>query len=427
MKTKILITAIALIVILVIGGASPVLAAKPSQVIPISNGFPSGMHFNLNIHGKDPTTFTTPDPPYDAGNSIFIPEYTAPYGPITIQCVSNKNGGTEFVVTDPYAMPSTYNNGTATGFVNADDLARFTLPYKIQTDSGVINANGYYVYGRILGKPGNSINDGDPSSIILTPDPVLSFSTGTSDLDIALGLVTTNGAYKATSAGFVRFDTSSTLKGKGRSVAQDITDMFMWTGWVCNSTLDLNSDGVIDEDDMNQYNLDHGTSYTTVNEWLTALNDPTLARYYEDWWVFDVADIVAQSWGIENDGTKLLQIRFYPVATTTFTEEAHIVVEKVVTDSLGNPITNTTTLFDFTASYRNAWQMSSNQFCLSNALSAGSYWVTEADEEGWDLTGIVIKDPSGDSTATDNTANIALAKGETVIVTFINAQEAILP
>lgn len=425
MKIKILITAIALVAILLIG-ASPVLAAKPPQVIPVSNGFPSGMHFNLNIHGKDPTTFTTPNPPYDPGNSIFIPEYTAPYGPVTIECVSNKNGGTEFVVTDPYAMPSTYSNGTPTGFVNADDLARFTLPYKIQTDSGVINANGYYVYGRILGKPGNSINDGDPSNIILTPDPVLSFSTGTGDLDIALGLVTTNGAYKASSAGFQRFDTSSTFQGKGKSVAQDITDMFMWTGWVCDSSLDLNGDGVIDDADRILYNAAHGTTYATVDEWLTALNDPTLARYYEDWWVFDVADIVAQSWGIENDGTKLLQIRFYPVATTTFTEEAHIVVEKVVTDSLGNPITNTTALFDFTASYRNAWQMASNQFCLSNNLSAGSYWVTESDEEGWDLTGIVIKDPTGDSTVTGNTANIILTKGETVIVTFINAQELVL-
>jgi len=427
LKIRILVTAIALIAILVIGGASPVLAAKPPQVIPVSNGFPSGMHFNLNIHGKDPTTFTTPDPPYDPGNSIFIPEYTAPYKPVTIQCVSNKNGGTEFVVTDPYAMPSEYGNGTATGFVNADDLARFTLPYKIQTETGVINANGYYVYGRILGKPGNSINDGAPSSIILTPDPVLSFSTGTGDLDIALGLVTTNGAYKATSAGFQRFDTSSTFQGKGKSVAQDITEMFMWTGWVCDSSLDLNGDGVIDDADRILYNAAHGTTYATVNEWLTALNDPTLARYYEDWWVFDIADIVAQSWGIVNDGTKLLQIRFYPVATTTFTEEAHIVVQKVVTDSLGNPIIDTTTLFDFTASYRNAWRMTSNQFCLSLGLSAGSYWVTELDEEGWDLTGIVIKDPTGDSTAAGNTANIILAKGETVIVIFTNAQELILP
>lgn len=426
MNIKILVTAIALVAIL-LTGASPVLAAKPSQVIPISNGFPSGMHFNLNIHGKDPTTFTTPDPPYDAGNSVFIPEYTAPYGPVAIQCVSNKNGGTEFLVTDPYAMPSEFSNGEPTYFVNADDLAKFTLPYKIQTDSGVINANGYYVYGRILGKPGNSINDGDPSSIILTPNPVLSFSTGTGDLDIALGFVTTNGAYKATSFGFQRFDTSSPLQGKGRSLAQDITDMFMWSGWVCNSTLDLNLDGAIDDTDRILYNAAHGTTYTTVDEWLAALNDPTVARYYEDWWVFDVADIVAQSWGIENDGTKLLQIRFYPVATTTFTEEAHIVVQKVVTDPYGNPVVDTTTLFDFSASYRDSWQMTSNQFCLSSDLTVGSYNVTELDEEGWDLAGIVIKDPSGDSTVAGNTANIILATGETVIVTFTNAQGLILP
>lgn len=88
------------------------------------------MHFNLNIHGKNPETFTTPGPPpYDLdtyGNSIFIPEYTAPYQPVTIESVSNKNGGTEFAVTDPYAMPSKYENGDPTGFAYADDLARLS-------------------------------------------------------------------------------------------------------------------------------------------------------------------------------------------------------------------------------------------------------------------------------------------------------------
>ncbi len=32
--------------------------------------------------------------------------------------------------------------------------------------------------------------------------------------------------------GFERFDDSSTFNGKGKSVAKDITDMFLWTGWV---------------------------------------------------------------------------------------------------------------------------------------------------------------------------------------------------
>jgi hypothetical protein len=441
MKRAIIITLTLVLIAVLIIGASPVLAAKPPQVITISNGFPSGMHFNLNIHGKNPETFTTPSsPPYDPpyGNSIFIPEYTAPYKPVTIECISNKNGGTELTVIDPYAMPSTYSEsygGGSTGFAYADDLAQFILPYKIQTETGVVNANGYYVYGRILGKPNNSsITEGDPSSIILTPDPVLSFDyTDPDGMEWALGLITRNGAYKATSAGFERFDTSSTStsKGKGKSVGQNITDLFIWTGWVCDAeSLDLDGDGEIDEDDLVLYNAVNDPDYATVDEWLTAMaaEDPTLARYYEDWWVFDIADIVAQSWGIENNGTKLLQIRFYPVATTTFTEEAHIVVQKAVTDYDGNPITETTTLFDFAASYRNNWQMASNQFCLSDGLPAGSYSVTELAEEGWNLTSIFIDDPTGNSPEpTGNTANIELDAGETVYVIFTNAQELILP
>ena len=429
-RTTLVVLTLVLVASLIIG-ASPVSAAKPPQVISISNGFPSGMHFNLNIHGKNPETFTTPGaPPYDPaslGNSIFIPEYTAPYSPVTIEAISNKSGGTEFVVTDPYAMPSKYYNGDPTGFAYADDLAQFNLPYKIQTDNGVISANGYYVYGKILGKPNAGVVKGDPSSIILTPDPVLSFGyTDTEGMEWALGLLTANGAYKATNAGFERFDSSSTFQGKGKSVGQNITDLFMWTGWVCDQSLDLDVDGDIDINDMTLYNTGHGTSYTTVDEWLTALNDPALARHYEDWWVFDIADIVAQSWGIEKDGTKLLQIRFYPVATTTFTEEAHIVVQKAVTDSSGNPIVDTATLFDFTSSYRSQWQMASNQFCLSLALQPGTYSVTELAEDGWNLTGIAIQDPTGGSTSTSNTANINLAEGETVIVTFTNAQELLI-
>jgi len=68
---KILI--IVLVMALVIGlvPVSIAMAAKPIPVIERSNGFPSGMHFNLNIHGKDPDVFTCPTEP--GGNSIFVP------------------------------------------------------------------------------------------------------------------------------------------------------------------------------------------------------------------------------------------------------------------------------------------------------------------------------------------------------------------
>ena len=50
---KILIVGLTLSLILSLSiGISPVMAAKPQPVISMSKGFPSGPHFNLNLHGK---------------------------------------------------------------------------------------------------------------------------------------------------------------------------------------------------------------------------------------------------------------------------------------------------------------------------------------------------------------------------------------
>jgi uncharacterized surface anchored protein len=64
--------------------------------------------------------------------------------------------------------------------------------------------------------------------------------------------------------------------------------------------------------------------------------------------------------------------------------------------------------------------MASNQFCLSHGLEAGPYTVTELAEDGWDLTAIIIEDPTGGSDNIGSTAFIDLAEGETVTVTFQN-------
>ncbi len=434
-RITIITLSVALVAVLIIS-ALPVLAAKPPSVITVSNGFPSGMHFNLNIHGKNPETFTTPlkpqggyPPPY--GKSIFIPEYTDDYGPITIEVISDKKKVGILEVIDPYAMPTLLAGDPPTiptGFENADDLAQFNLPYKILTDDGVINTNGYYVYGRILGKPNNSREPDAPSNIILTPSPILQIDQN--GATFPLGMVTTKGAYAVGSSGtFERFDDTpapTNGKGKGKSTAKNITDMFMWTGWAVDISLDTNiqsdgiPDGVIDENDV-PADQDGDTDIDSVDLqlWLEAMEVAGFARYYEEWWVFDIAEMVTHSWDVDNDGTKLLQIRFYPVATTTFTEKAHIVVNKV-TDPLGD----TTTLFDFEASYRSDFQMTSDQFSLSHALEEGDYSVTELAEDGWDLTDISIEDPTGGSTydVEGGTADIDLALGETVTITFTNTQ-----
>jgi len=77
----VLVTAIAL-------GSATAFAAKPQSngsgkdVIAISNGFPSGEHFNLNIHGKKDGFICDPTP---GGGSVFVDEV----GPATIQYVTS--------------------------------------------------------------------------------------------------------------------------------------------------------------------------------------------------------------------------------------------------------------------------------------------------------------------------------------------------
>ena len=91
-KRIVQIAIISLIVSVV--AVSPVLAAKPIDVQYQSNGFPSGQHFNLNLHGRDPSTYTGSP----TGNAVIV----ALNGSSTIEYLSNKKNrnNTELVVLD---------------------------------------------------------------------------------------------------------------------------------------------------------------------------------------------------------------------------------------------------------------------------------------------------------------------------------------
>jgi len=310
---------------------TPAFAAKPdgsngsADVIARSNGFPSGEHLNLNIHGKkagyqgDPT---------EGGNSVFILEY----GSSTIEYVTNrKSSVTELTVLDPLAEAFD------------GDPAKVQLPYE---------AEGYHVFGRILGKPNNGSLE-PVSSIILYPNQVTaayndtepanpdfgSYTDAPGDALLALGLIVGTNLYKAEPETYVRFDPESD-KGKGRSRATDITGLFTYTGWVVDGRLDTSGpdgvpDGVIDEYDIplgdydndlltppdQDYNNDGVTDELDVEAWLTdmAALEPPMAWYYDAEWILNIADLVITEQGLVNDGTKLLQIRFYPVDSTVFT------------------------------------------------------------------------------------------------------------
>jgi hypothetical protein len=320
-----------LVVVLVLALPTAALADKPpkpphsgegNQLIPRPNGFPAGPHYNLNIHGKK-DGFACNDTP--GGGSVFVDEY----GPATIQYVSNKKGSlTELMVLDPCAVN--------------DGIAKVQLPYE---------ADGYYAFGRILGKPNNSSNEGDASSVILYPNVVVQacndtggdpdFGDWTScpdDALLALGLIVHNQVYVAENETYVRFEPGVT-KGKGKSKATDITALFTYVGWVVHPDLDISPPyGEITQDDVpadasnttlypgiDSYDINEPYGFIDVEEWLSYQADqtPPMAWYFstaDGMWIFNIADLVVTEQGLVNDGTKLLQVRFYPKDGTTFEE-----------------------------------------------------------------------------------------------------------
>jgi len=333
MKRVVIIMVSVLAVAAMVFGASIAMAAKPphagegNQLIPRPNGFPAGPHFNLNIHGKK-VGFACNETP--GGGSVFVDEY----GPATIQYVSNrKSSVTELTVLDPCAV----NDGTA----------KVQLPYE---------ADGYYVFGRILGKPNNGKDCTEPtcpSKVILYPNVAIQAcndtgynSTAFGDLTscddplLALGLIIQNQVYLAENETYTRFEPEVT-KGKGKSKATDITALFTYIGWIVHPDLDVwpvgDPDGQITQEDVpaDVYNTtlypgmelcnEEPLETVTVEEWLcyNAGLNPPMAWYYgpeDGMWIFNIADLVVTEQGLVNDGTKLLQIRFYPKDGTTFEE-----------------------------------------------------------------------------------------------------------
>ncbi len=342
MKRIMIVAVSVLVVMALVFGASMAMAAKPQNsgsgkdVIAMSNGFPSGPHFNLNIHGKK-TSFVA-DPTSTGGHSVFTLEYS-PLDDDTekptqhIQYVSNKkSSATELTVLDKYTEAFD------------EDPALVQLPRE---------PLGYYVFARILGKPNNGQDDA-VSSIILYPNVVVEACNDTDpenplfpgytecpeDPLLALGLIVGPNLYipDLEAETYVRFDPETTSKGKGKSKATDITRLFTYAGWVVDATLDTAEPyGVIDINDVplsdydgnpltdpnHDYNNSGGEDEVDVEDWLNdmAALIPPMAWYFDledNTWIFNIADLVITEQGLVNDGTKLVQIRFYPVATTDF-------------------------------------------------------------------------------------------------------------
>lgn len=304
-------TCLTLLGFFLLGSINLAMAAKPESVIEFSNGYPSGPHYNLNIHGKSDFVCDSSE----GGHSVFISEY----GDSTITYITNKKSSvTALVALDKCAEDFD------------GDPVKVQLPYE---------PKGYYVFATTKAKPNNG-RYSEESSVILSQnivreacddtDPVNpDFPTYTEcpdDTLLALGLIVGENLYVATDVGFVRFDGQND-KGKGKSKAVDITNLFMWTGWFYDPSLDANSDGVINESDVpldydlsiNGGNEDGIIDSNEFNNWIAYQESMGMATYYENEWILNVAELVSTDQPISNDGIKLLKVRFYPVETTEYT------------------------------------------------------------------------------------------------------------
>jgi hypothetical protein len=281
MKRVVLVAVIA--TALVLPAPQGAWAIKPGEEFN-PNGFLNGPHYNLNIHGKKPT-FSCPEQEYDAdgnpvyGKSVFIP---IDGKGTRIMMQSGKKGGKAEAITDLQAI-----DPCAKPF-DGDDVL-------IQLPPGE-----YRVFGRALATPGGS----------LTTVPSLEgYEDSNGTYYFYMGTLFGDGSFASGSETFIR--------KRGKSKAAEITGLFLFSGTVC----------YLDPADCPAPDNCSGTAETLC---CTPIGGPYescgygglgcegdlitgYCSYYDDEWVFNIAEFVDYLWSADNYGLKLLQVRFYPV------------------------------------------------------------------------------------------------------------------
>jgi len=266
------------------------------------NGFPSGDHYNLNIIGKK-DGFTCPAALCDlldltcVPNVIYIPADNDPAtDPVEILMVSGKKGSaktagiTGFAVTD-WCTQAFDGNG-----------AVVQLPP---------NENGYRVYARALAKPTYNPNLailGNTVDFVEDDDGNLLYYLGSFTKNCVATPGEQNCVYTRT---------------KGHSVATDISPLFEYTGDVCYFDPTGYCNPLVDCPATPLCCDNIGTSEApvyrncTIKDPLVDCTNVEVTGYCKDYstnpqWVFNVGDLVGYLWSMDNNGLKLLQVRFYP-------------------------------------------------------------------------------------------------------------------
>lgn len=336
------------------------------------NGFPSGPHFNMIIHGK-PDTFPCPPPKY----------YYSYNGTLVEVCPEGTEGTTcSLTTTQIYGnvinVPRDWGNGPISILMESGRKGPKSNPSAIELevtdwctedidgDAAVLrlpqDPDGYAVYARILGKPGDA---GDPNFRFTSRELVLVEDEFGNNL-LGLGLITPTGTVDFAGNVLTRWDTSKT--GKGVQKARNITEIFEFTGKVCaindqatfcatggcsdgplvccvpfqevgngNTTLEeakycydvtvepplpalfaacekLSIDTTGDQvPDVCAPTITYKDADENPVETTNVCTVATQCKNFVNEWIFNIADFVNVLFGIDPEGSYNVQIRFYPL------------------------------------------------------------------------------------------------------------------
>ncbi len=354
-------------------------AGKPTKGADgpyIGNGFPSGPHFNLNIHGKA-DNFTCPDAKYvwtidsetvpiddgiDVGDDIVAsacPDgYTCTQGDQIFGNVINvprDASDVKIYVESGRKGPKTNQSATVLEVTDwCASVGGDTSPasFRIPEDQ-----DGYAVYARVTGKPVDgqyfevfgrelAVVEVECSAEDLANDPNCE-GDATYDL-LLLGLVDDTGSwinYGNGDGNFDRIDTNDGRGGKGVKNATDITGMFEFSGQVCyfyegdpactDTVEGCSTESYCCPTDADGYYLgaclpDDDLAFVEEGVWDCSNNDgydglgaealgtiwleeTFYCHTYTDAWIFNIADFVDVLFDVRNNNTYNIQLRFYPL------------------------------------------------------------------------------------------------------------------
>ena len=375
MNNKIAFYGLSLALVAVLGfGILPAMAEKPQKAIETSNGMPSGDHETLLIHGKkdgylceECEICETCDPPVLQCNVINMPEY----GTATIKYVSGKKVKIdELTVFDSCA-------GWEGNDPSVDDPAEVWLPYEQEgywVFARTLGKPGKGDEERYIIFENESLEAYPLLSDVSSPDDVILglgmiTQQGVFKMDASGKLYRFDGDSdkgKGKSQGRditdmllwsgLVFHPTLDVNGDGvvnesDVIADNCTGDINQDGTIDNNELIAWSDAHVDPDDINgdgvvnyldviadtcPYDTDQdGVIFYDGNydkdtfpdcefeNWLydnqyDAYGD-LLWQYYDEAWVFTIADLVYLNQVVTNEGIKNVQIRFYPKDTTVFT------------------------------------------------------------------------------------------------------------